>query len=294
MEVYGVYGNKEVPYKEVITIPPPNNGEFVRPDINLRVPNTGRFVQIKHDWEIIDPKTGQYYEPRSKNYKYAFPAIVNKQWGLKTFYEGREYAYVPLPVKWQFFLWDIWNWSTGYLLPKGEITGYYTPSSNSGIFANTTPKSLTYYYVNMVEKSRAFTDSWSPEVGGYDAVTGRNVGAKPYEWLMRTTTGNMCEVEKIVGRDIYLKALDITKDPPSLEWLINHPQYLHWATEVSGTPLPDKRYTVSNFPQAETCLGKPSGVPIPFMSLGGSIVLDKFSVRELQNGQKYSPYVPEK
>ena len=37
MKVYGVYGNKEVPYKEVIRTPPSNNGEIVRPDINLRI-----------------------------------------------------------------------------------------------------------------------------------------------------------------------------------------------------------------------------------------------------------------
>lgn len=294
MEIIGQYGSKQVKYKEYAEAEEPTPQPFTRPDINLFVPNVGRFVQIKHDWEIINPKTGTYYEPRSKGYKYAFPAIVNKQWGLKTFYGGREYSYVTLPVRWQFFLWDLWNWSTGYSLPKGEITGYYNTTSNTGTFAYTTPKSLTYYYVNVVEKSRAFTDSWSPEVGGYDAVTNRNLGAKPYEWLMRTTTGNLCEVEKVVGRDVYLKALDITKDPPSVEWIIQRPQYLHWATEVSGTPLPDKRYTVSNFPQAETCLGKPRGVPIPFMSLGGTIILDKYAVKDLVNGQKYSPYVPEK
>lgn len=281
------YINKKILYEN------PTEKIFKRKDVNLKVPSSGKFVQIKHDWEIIDPKTGKYYEPRSKGYKYAFPAIVNKQWGLKTFYNGREYAYVELPVKWQWFFWDLWNWSTDYLLPKGEITGYYTTKTNSGNFAYTTPKSLTYYYVNMIEKSRAFTDSWSPEVGGYDAVTGRNVESRPYEWLMRTTTGNMCEVDKIVGRDIYLKALDITKDPPTVQWLIDHPQYLHWATEVGGTPLPDKRYPVSNFPQAETCAGQVMGVPLPFISLGGTIVLDKFSVKELKNGQSYSPYVPE-
>lgn len=293
MEIFGSYSGNKVEYKEVAEIPQVPTG-FIRKDINLKVPSSGRFVQIKHDWEVIDPKTGKYYEPRSKGYKYAFPAIVNKQWGLKTLYNGKEYTYVQLPIKWQFFLWDLWNWSVDNSIPKGKITGYYTTKNNTGTFATTTPKSMTYYYVNMIEKSRAFTDSWSPEVGGYDAVTERNVGSKPYEWLMRTTTGNLCEVEKVVGRNMYLKALDITKDPPTIDWISKHPQYLHWATEVGGIPLSDKRYTVSNFPQAEACLGFPAGVPIPFMSLGGSIVLDKFAVKELRNGQSYSPYVPEK
>lgn len=290
MEVYGSFSSGVKKYEEVLIS---DIKQFKRKDINLKVPSAGKFVQIKHDWEVTDPKTGKNYDSRAKGFKYSFPAIVNKQWGLKTLYNGKEYTYVSLPEKWQWFLWELWDWSTDYLLPRGEITSYYTTKTNTGTFANTTPKSLTYYYVNMVEKSRAFTDSWSPEVGGYDSVTERNVGAKPYEWLMRTTTGNLCEVEKIVGRNIYLKALDIMKDPPKLEWLISKPQYLHWCTQVGGVPLPQKKgYVVSNFPQAETCLGQVAGVPLPFMSLGGSVILDKFAVRELKNNQSYSPYFP--
>jgi len=259
-----------------------------RPDVGLKVPTDGRYFQIKHDWEVLgDSRSAKVGS------NYSHPAIVNDKWLVRSVWNDKYYSYVELPEKWQRFLYNLWSWSVGDDVVTGEITGYYTSKTNSGLFANTTPLSKAWYYVNMVEKSRAFTDSWSPEVGGRDFVTGRNPTNRPYEFLLRTCTGNLTKLEKINGREYWMKALDIRYDPPRVEWIIQHPHLLHWCTEISPYKLPDGTYTVSNFPQAEKCLGVDSwGVPIPFMSLGGYVIFDKDSVRELASGQNYSPYNP--
>jgi len=274
-------GEKQAEYVEV----------FPRKDINLTVPSDGgRYFQIKHDWEVMGisraAKVGS---------NYSHPAIANNNWLVKSVFDGKSYDYVELPEKWQRFLWELWSWSVGDSVQGGEITGQYTSKTNSGTFSYTTPQSKTWYYVNMIEKSRAFTDSWSPEVGGRDFVTNRNPNNRPYEFLLRTCTGNLTKLKKINGREYWVEALDIRYDPPTLDWLIQRPHLLHWCTEISPYKLSNGTYTVSNFPQAEICLGVPSwGVPLPFMSLGGHVIFEKDAVRELSAGQKYSPYNPEK
>jgi len=276
---------------------PPEPQKITRPDIGLTVPTDGRYFQIQHDWILMDGDTRASKNPHSVKNNISHPAIAKSGlWVSKSVYNGRFYDYVELPEIWQRFLYDLWAWSVrGGNVPVGEILGYETKTTNTGTFAITTYPSLTWYYVNMMEKSRAFTDSWSPEVGGRDYVTNRNPQNRPLEFLLRTCTGNLTKLQKINGREYWVEALDILKPPPPLEWLITQPHLLHWCTEVSPRPLPDKTYTVSNFPQAEKCLGVPSwGVPLPFMSLGGTVIFDKAAVRELTPGQKYSPYNPQR
>lgn len=265
--------------------------ELRRRDVGLRAPADGQYVQIKHDWEVAGTS-------RALGYDYAFPAIVNKSWGLKTQYNGREYDYVPLPEAWQWFLWDLWKWSVDGLIPGGKIEYFYKKPRNERTFAYATPGTLTWYYVNMVEAHRAWTEAGSPEAGFRDYVTGRNPTAQPYQWLFRTTTGNLCKVIRTIGTLVEVEALDATKPPPPLEWLVTQPHLLHWATEVGPNQYPNGTFPVSNFPQAEVVSqmhGLPfMGTPIPFLSLGGSIILDKKATSPVENGDSYSPYNPPK
>lgn len=267
---------------------------WTRKDTNLRVPNDGQtYIQIKHDWEVLGHP--RQFEDE-QNVRYPFPAVVNKKWGLLTTYNGRAYDYLDIPDVWQWFFMDFWNWASGYLLPAGKIERFYSKPNNSGVFAECTPGSLTWVYVNMIEKSRSHTDAAAPEVGARDVVTKRNLNAAyPWKWLARPTTGHV-SLAMDAGSYWRLPALDLLKMPPSLGEVEMNPSWYCWGTEITTTELPDKRYVVSNYPQIEVAfrylgLGI-AGTPLPIVSLGGSYLIKKSACRVLTPGASWSPYVP--
>lgn len=276
------------------------SAEFKLKDVNLIVPSVSgkKFVQIKHDWDVTGGS-------RAEGYKYSFPAVVNKAWGLLTKYQDGVYDYVEIPDIWAKFFWDLWDWASGYQLPKGKIESFYTTNTNTGIYAKATPGTLTWVYINMIEKSRSHTDSYAPEVGARDIITGRNLeNSRRWEWLFRPTTGQMGMVKADRGTYWELDALDILKPPPSISVIENSPWLYGWATEISPYPIspqPYQRWGVSNYPQIEVAFRehdnlknvKP-GIPIPLLSKGGSILIKKTSCVELVAGSSWSPYVPNK
>jgi hypothetical protein len=269
---------------------------FKRKDIGLTVPDNGKqHVQVLHDWQIT-LANGEQNTSRAAGHRTAHPAIVNTKWGLVTKYNDKVYDYVELPEKWQWLIWEFCKWSTDYQMPDGQITSYYTKTTNSGIFAKSTPYSTMEYYVSIMEKSRAWTDSWSPEIGGRDYVTGRNPNNRPLEFLIRHTTGALHEVRPF-GSKWIVKALDITKDPPPFANIIADPTLWYWATQIGNVPLPDKTWQVSYFPQAKypsEHYGLPfKGVAMPLLSLGGDFMIDKKACTPvLVPGSKWSPYNP--
>ena len=264
---------------------------FQLKDVNLTVPNIPgkRFVKIKNDMEVVG-------QSRAEGRKYNFPAVVNKSWDLLTKYQDAVYDYVEVPDPWAWFFWNMWDWASDYRLPTGKIESFYTSKTNSGTFANTTPGSLMFVYVNMIEKSRSHTDSWAPEVGARDIVTGRNLGtSRRWEWLFRPTTGQMGMVKADWGTYWELEALDILKSPPSIDVIKSSPWLYGWATEVTPNGY------VTNYPQIEVAFrehkdlnGIKAGTPIPFLSKGGSVLIKKSSCTELTPGSKWSPYFPGK
>ena len=265
-------------------------------DEGLRVPSVGRYVQILHDWVVYDGVTRQIAQG---NPLYPVPAVVNKNWGILTKYNDVVYDYVPMPDEWQWFLWDLFNWGSGYKLPIGRIESFYTKTTNSGIWANTTKGSLTSVYVTMIEKSRSHSDSYPPEVGARDVVTRRNLlNPRNYEWLCRPTTGQLGKIKADLGSEWELETLDITKPPPPVEGLAQH--LFGWATEITTVKLPDSRYVVSDYAFIDQALkvvnpdSPRTGTPIPFISKGGSIRIKKSVCGLLENGASWSPYVPEK
>lgn len=265
--------------------------EFIRPDENLRVPDVGKFVQIKPDWEVLGDVRQKV---RGTNVKYPFPAIVNddtKGWGWRVFdIVGRNVIYYPMPDQWQRFLWDFWNWNSGYRLPTGEILEYYEKKTNSGIFARCTPGSMTWLYVDMIEVSRAWTDAWNVEQGGRDVVTGRNLTAKkPYEWLLRPCTGHMLKVIREDSVYYYVSAINLDAPPPPMSEVEKHPEWVCWATQVHV-----EKYT-SRFPQIKEAFavhGYPvQGTAIPLLAPRGEGRIKKSACTPLQNGAAWSPYV---
>jgi len=165
-------------------------------------------------------------------------------------------------------------------------------------FDKYTAGSLLWYYAEMIQDARSHTDADSVEGGFADYVTGRNMTAKPYSWLCKTTTGNLLKVIANEGKYWRVEALDLAKTPPALGEIVNKPWLLHWATEQSMSKLPNGTYVVDGYPQAEAVakqLGYPrTGTPILNLSLGGSYLIEKFATKPIANGAKYSPYNPAK
>ena len=259
---------------------PVNAGEYKRLDENLRVPDVGKFVQIKH-WDEF----GRYnVNP--------YPEMINASMGLLLQdLNGRIYDYVEMPDSWQWFLWNFWDWASGYKLPRGKIESFYQRPGNFRTFAKTTAGSLTYVYVDMVEAHRAFTEAASPEAGARDVVTKRNLNnPKPYEWLFFPTGGAMLKVLRVVGQYYEVEALDVLKPPPSIEYVVSRPWLSFWCTQYG-------KYTGSTrFPQIKNANAvhglPPVGTPSPLMSKGGIIRIKKSSCHELQNGAAWTPYKP--
>lgn len=264
-------------------------GEFARKDISLRVPNDGRkYVRIRHFYEIFG---------KPNPVPYAVPEIVNKDWGLITKHNGAEYDYVPLENRWQWFLWNFWDWASDYRLPLGKIEYFYQKPGNDRIFAHATPGSLTWVYVNLIEAHRAWTESASPEGGFRDVVTGRNIqNTKPYAFLMRPTAGHLARVKRQNGSRWVLEALDLLQPCPDMKYLIANPHLYFWATQANQEQLEDGRYICSRFPQIKEAFEvhnlPVAGTPVPFMSLGGEIEIARSACEEIQAGAEWSPYVP--
>lgn len=263
--------------------------EYIRLDENLRVPTEGRFVALKH-WEDFEGKGDNKNE---------FPEMFNASMGLELREskdgvfnpQGRVYTYVELEHQWQKFLWDVFEWSAQYRLPKGKITGYYSKPSNNRTFAHTTPGSQTYVYVNMVEAHRAFTEAASPEAGARDVITGRNMNnPRDYEWLCFPTGGNMLKVIRDAGLYYEIEAIDLLKPPPSIQYIAERPWLRFWCTQWG-------KYSGSTrFPQikvANAFHGLPAaGIASPLLSKGGVFRVLKKSCVELKNGSPWSPYKP--
>lgn len=287
MEVVGVYKNKDgsfsnIPYKKYTEPPPEIELPYVRKDTNLFVPNDGhKYVMIKH-WKDL---------PKGSDNVDEYPEIIDKNGGLLLInpVTGRDYDYVELEDRWLWFLWDFWNWGSQYRLPAGKIESYYTRPGNFRTFANTTPGSLTYVYVDLLEAHRCFTDAGSPEAGARDVVTGRNLySRKNVEFLCRPTGGHLARVKRIVGVYYELEAIDLLGACPTMDYMEKNPHLYFWCTQAG-------KYTgATRFPQiknANAVQGLPeAGTPSPFFSIGGSVKILKSSCVEMQPGQPYTPY----
>lgn len=261
-------------------------------DVDLRVPDDGHtYVQTLHDYQIF----GRIVV---SNAKYSVPAIcgdVNRIWFDPSKGENRSYDFVPLSEAWQYFMLEMWRWSLDDLLPFGEWEGTYKNASNPDmVFDKYTFGSLLWYYDQMIQDARSHTDSDNVQGGFCDFVTGRNIGARPYAWLTKSTTGNLLRVIRDLGTYYEVEAIDLSKAPPPLSEVVNKPWLLHWATET-GKQVDGTHY-VSRYPQArvicKTNGWKQTGTPILNTSLGGSYKIMKRRVKTVKAGVYYSPYVP--
>lgn len=272
------YGTTQVQYKEDAA-----PTEYIRLDEDLRVPTDGgTYYQLKH-WDELG---------RGDNVN-AFPEMFIPGLGLLLRDpDGRAYDYVEMPDPWLWFYWNWWKHISQNRLPEGKIEGFYKRPGNERTFARTTPGSLTYVYVDMLEAHRAFTEAGSAEGGFRDPVTGRNMDF-PINMmvLFNPTCGAMLKEKRhLTGKYLEFEALDVLKPPPTVEWLAARPWLYFWCTQWG------KLTGSTRFPQIKNANAvhglPPAGISAPLMSIGGSIKVLKTACVPLTPGQLWTPYKP--
>ena len=282
----------------------------VLPDRNLRVPLADDFYQVLHDWQ----SASFGFLPRQKNGEAEQPnkplPSTRMMWYQKL--DPSSNGFMPMSREWQFWLLDLLDWASDGKLPRGEFEYYYTRKnemqngeiikttlSNPQARAKYTDGSLLSVYEDLISDHRAFTDGHAPESGFADYMTGRNLQAQPYQWKSLHATGNIVNVLgtwQTNPKYYIIEALDLTKPPPSVEWVVaNKPWLIGWATEQTVVKLTDGRWQVSRFPQIKTAqrvFGYPEcGTPFPVIGNGSNLML-KTDLMAIKNGKVYSPYVP--
>jgi len=259
-----------------------SHGAYQRLDENLTVPNDGyKYVRLKH-W--IELGKGDNADP--------YPEIIDKGDGWLTFGpDGVEYDYVSLTEPYQWLLWQTWDYFSQYKLPRGKIERFYKKPGNERTFAEATPGSLAWVYVNMAEAHRAFTEAGSPEAGFIDYVLPRQNQSisRGYQWLFRATGGAMLRVLRTNGAEYVIEAIDVLKPAPSVKEVVKRGLYF-WCTQ-SG------KYSGSTrFPQIKNANAvhgyPPAGIASPLFSLGGTIRVKKTVCVDLIPGSAYTPYQP--
>lgn len=272
----------------ITTLRPPTSAPFVRLDTGIPVPNDGkRYVMIQHEFPLFG--TTRHSENQT-NQRDPRPAVVNTKWGYYTSAKGTG-DYVPLPDQWQRWFYEFWDWASGYRLPVGEHIGtHVNPRNPNIIYDDYTPGSKLGLYAGMIMDAKSHSDSLSPETGGRDVVTGRNMqSSRPYEWLCRPCTGSIHVVEEVLGSRLKCKTIDLLQPPPNIDTLEIWQFYFGTQVHIDGR--------VTRYPDVKNAFEihgyEPAGTAMPNVSAGGYFYIDRNKCVELQPGQLWQPYLQE-
>lgn len=223
----------------------------------IKIPATGDFYRVRHDFERIDLN----YTPRSitRKTRMALPETV-PMWNHKE-------EFFPFNLSWQKFWFSLMSKATGNSFSEDN---------------------LKKAWKSMIEDLRYNTDNHAPENGYADYITGRNIGAKPFEVKSLITGGNIVKVLAINGRDYKIETLDFSKTPPNVNDIWDSKFWLyHWATSETVELISKGKWWVVPFPQLS-----PFGMPVPTGSLNGYQIIKKEHLTErLTNGKEYPIYV---
>ena len=265
----------------------PKTTVFKRLDVGFPVPNDGyQYVMIQHEMPLLGETRHVGNKPNEKDPR---PAVVNTKWGIRTLASANG-DYYPITDEWQRWFYNFWDWASGYRLPVGVKTGtYVNPRNPNVIYTSYTAGSKLALYAGMIMDAKSHTDSVSPETGGRDVVTGRNLhSSRVWEWLCRPTTGAMLRVIQRNGSELKVEAIDLWKPPPDVNTLPIHLFYFGTQVAIDGkvTRYPDVKnaFEVHGLP--------PAGTAMPLVAPGGYFWIDRSACVELQAGQMWKPYYP--
>jgi hypothetical protein len=240
---------------------------------DFRVPADGTYFQLRHDFD--NSEWG--YKPRSIKYgpgspNAALPETVH-------FWPFNSEDFVSLTEEMQWFHFD--------LLAKANPS--LTTDQLKARWRALTVNSVAFTDKHSIDYGTRFCDG-DPTKNFADYILGVNLyNPKPIAWKAISTGGNLV---KVIGGGRTIEAIDFTKPLPSIDEVWQKPWLIHWATEETLDQLIDeagqKVWRVSPFPQM-----RPVGTPFPIWGRGGvNRVKSAASMKRLENGQVFSPYVP--
>ena len=247
----------------------------------LRVPSTGTFVQVKHDWETehwsnkprgvtvyglkFNSTTGMYEGMPSDNPFATLPDTVPMP-GLKS--QG---DFMPMNEEVQNFWFDLMS------LAAENTWGF---------------PELSMAWLNTTQDGKAMTDdhSWSHNESNNtdltkmfrEYITGRNLTTNMKDMAIKSLHmgGN---IAKVIGTDTagnwLIETLDFSHLPDAEEaW--SKPWLTPWLTQTAVNPT-----RAVDWPQ----LGE-YGVPFPLVGIDGVNKLPKSWAKPISNGVEYNPY----
>lgn len=229
-----------------------------RRDTGLYTPATGAFCRMPHDWELA-----QYdYGLRPLDQVIPYPST-------RQFWKKPDFVTVPFLWAWRWV--EMIEWAAGYRITRIQAMDVWR---------------------SLIANHTFLTDGHAPENGYHDPVTGENPGAPNVEMNTLGMTGNILRLTGTNGRYLTIAACDFSKDPPSLETLIQSRWLWGWATE-QGLIKTAKGYTVAPFPHLKNVTGITMGIPAPIVSTDGEQWVNPEDVERIGNGVSYSAYEPE-
>lgn len=242
-----------------------NTTPSVPQPVTLRVPDTGRFVQVKHDFETALWN----YEPRALTIGYkpdynpsgAFPDTFR----ISSLTAGDDIT-IPLFRDWQAYWYHLLRLACSDVIPN-DI--------------------LLQRWAEITEHGRALTDGFAVQQGYADYILGINTGSKPIRQKMLTMGGNILRVTGESSTHWYIETLDTTTAPLEVWgkwWLI------HWGTQTSIKKRADGSWLVTDWGQLNWN-GIGYGVPFLLLSDTGAAKIRKEYCKPIANGVEYSPYV---
>lgn len=256
---------------------------FKRLDVGLPVPNDGySYVMSQHEILLFgETRHGDSNQTDPR------PAVVNANWGIRTLAQANG-DYYPIQDHWQEWFYKFWDMASGYNLPVGEKIGtHINPRNPNIIYDDYTPGSKLGLYAGMIMDAKSHTDSMSPETGGRDVVTGRNLSSsRPWEWLCRPCTGALLRVIERIGSVLKIQAIDLNDTPPNVNdlqiWQFYFGTQVHIDGRVTRYPDVKEAFEVHGLP--------PAGTAMPLIAPGGYFYIDRDKCVELQAGQMWTPY----
>lgn len=244
---------------------------------DFRVPDTGKYVQLKHDYECAEMN----YKPRNIGVNPGSPNSALPETVHLDPIDGIEF--LPFPLHMEEFMLALMGFANPTLTRDELKIAWRALTVNSVAF--TDKHSINYgMFLSPPDPSKCYRD---------DLLEENMDNPIPIAWKMSVTcAGNIVKV--ISGRMI--EAVDPANLPdPAYVW--ERPWLCHWAVEetiqeLDGLQMIDgklrKRYRCSPFPQM-----RPVGTPIVLWGKGGATrVKESWRMKSIANGATYSPYVP--
>lgn len=232
----------------------------------FKVPETGKFVRLKHDYQTAYANSLHPYKPRSFDMPTQVPETIHF-----SPYETNDF--VPVTREVQEFILATMRIADPYMNREEAIRRLH----------------------ELTRTSVCFTDdgnSW--DQGRTDYLFPYNLTAdKPMGWKMLGFGGNIVKI--LYGRDI--EAIDYLAPLPDPVALYREKPWLfEWATQCYKTETGKyeyidgqlrKQYKVARFPHM-----RPVGLLVPVFGAGGkNRIAEGWRMEAISNGTLYSPYV---